>query len=127
MHAFVLQDWVTIQGGAATITQSEQDWLDLSPYQDVTFWLHVTQASGSPSVTYQTSPSEDDVLFQSMTGSAVALAGGTVTVTKVIMESAPAPVARFVRWQVTGTPPWQVTFRIFVAANLPGMRTNGGG
>jgi hypothetical protein len=48
MHAFILQDWTTIRGGVTTVTQSEPDWLDLTPYQDIVFWIDVREAPTRP-------------------------------------------------------------------------------
>jgi hypothetical protein len=122
VHSFVLCDWQTIRGGnGATVTQSENEWLDLEAYQDVTLWLQVSEITGSPTCTYQTSPTADDSLFQSMTSSAVTMTAGTTTVTQVLMLSATVPLARFVRWQLAGSGTWDATFRIMVAANAPGM------
>ena len=121
MHAFTLQDWTTIQGGVATVTQGEESWLDLTPYQDVVFWLDVRQATGSPSVTYQTSPTKDESLFQGMVGAASMAAGTSPTVAKALLSGATVPIARYLRWQITGTAPWTATFRILIAANAPGM------
>lgn len=122
MHAFVLQDWTTIRSGGATITQSEQEWLDLEAYQDVTLWLQVTEVSGStsPALSYQTSPSLDESMFQAMTGGITLVASTAPVVTQVFMFSAAVPLARYVRWQLTvaGATSYDATFRIVVAANL---------
>src|SRR5262245_13196298 len=39
MHAFMLQDWTTIKAaaGSTTVIQGEDEWLDMSPYQDLVF------------------------------------------------------------------------------------------
>jgi hypothetical protein len=36
---------------------------------------------------------------------------------KVLLSSASVPLARYVRWQITGTPTWDATFRVYVAAS----------
>jgi hypothetical protein len=42
MDSFILQDRTTVRGSTGvTITQGEHEWLDLSPYEDVVFWLLV--------------------------------------------------------------------------------------
>jgi hypothetical protein len=47
MDAFVLEDWVTVRGATSvTITQGESSWLELGPYEDVVFWLLVSEVSG---------------------------------------------------------------------------------
>jgi hypothetical protein len=62
MHTFTLQDWTCIRG-AETVTQAEPEWLDLEGYQDVFFWLQASSANGTPTITFQTSPTLDDSLF----------------------------------------------------------------
>jgi len=125
VHSFILQDWTTIRGAVSTITQNETEWLDLAPFQDAVFWIDVREASaaaGSPTLYLQTSPTLDDAFFQSMTATGTAMVGsGTPTVVSVFMISATVPLARFVRWQIAGSPTWDATFRIAVAANSPGM------
>jgi hypothetical protein len=120
MHAFILQDWTTIRGAVTTIVQQETDWLDLSPYQDVVFWIDVKESTNSPTFTLQTSPSKDDSLFTAMIPGSNA-GSGTLTIQSAFMTTANVPLARFVRWQISGAPTWDATFRILVAANSPGM------
>lgn len=131
MHTFVLTDWTTVRGGTggATITQSESEWLDLTQYEDVIFWIDVREVAGPPvTLNIQTSPTKDDNFFNAAniyqnTG----LAAGTFTAastptTKVLMSSATIPLARYVRWQLTsGSATFDATFRIMVSANAPGM------
>jgi len=125
MDSFVLQDWVTIRGAAnTTITQGESGWLDLSPYEDVVFWLLVTEVTGSPAPTlvYQTAPTADETFFAAqtlgMTGTAVGLTPSmTAVVTPAFAWSAPFPLARYVRWQlIPSSAAFDVTMRIVVAA-----------
>ena len=127
MHSFLLQDWTTIRAGTGqtTVTQPEPCWLDLELYQDVIFWVQVLGVTGSPAPTlsYQTSPTKDDSFFLAMNATPVTLtAANAPVVTQVLMLSAAAPLATYVRWQLNGTsPPWDVTFRIMVAASAPGL------
>jgi hypothetical protein len=127
VHTFVLQDWVLIKGGTGVsqVNQPEHEWLDLEHYQDVTFWLSVNEvSSNSCSISYQTSPTKDDAVFTNM-ATAVTLttttASTTPIITQVLMLSATVPLARFVRWQINGTAPWEASFRVLVAANAPGL------
>jgi hypothetical protein len=125
MESFVLQDWMTIRGAAGTtVTQGESTWLDLSPYEDVVFWLLVSEVTGSPAPTlvYQTAPTKDESFFAAQTlgmnGSGIALAASTIpVVTSAFAWSAPYPLARFVRWQIIpSSAAYDVTMRIVVAA-----------
>ena len=126
MDAFVLQDWVTVRGAASTtVTQSEHEWLDLAPYEDVVFWLQVSNVTSTPTLLYQTSPNKDESFFAAqtsgMTGTGIALtAASTAVVTPVLAWNATYPLARWVRWQLI--PPsaaFDVTMRILVAAVAP--------
>ena len=128
MHGFILQDWTTIRGGGSvtTVTQQETDWLDLSPYQDVVFWIDIKETTNndtpddSPTLYLQTSPTLEDSFFQSMV-TVTMVAAGTPSVVPALMASATVPLARYLRWQIVGAPGWDATFRIAIAANSPGM------
>lgn len=126
MHTFILQDWITIQGSGsgagADVIQSKQDWLDLSSYQDVTFWLDVRDATASTvTLTFETSPTADESLFQPMVAGTLLAAAVTPTIVKAPMYSASVPIGRFLRWRLKATAAWDVTFRVLVAANSPGL------
>jgi hypothetical protein len=129
MHGYTLQDWTTIRGaaGALTMTQEENGWLDLTPYQDVVFWVDVKSALVTATMTLQTSPSKDDALFLPLASGVVLPPGGNAapTVVSALMVTALSPnvpLARWVRWQLVGSSgPWDVTFRILASANSPGM------
>jgi hypothetical protein len=131
MYALCLQDWTTIRGAStvATLTQPETDWLDLTAYQDVITWLEIKEltptATNIPTVAYQTSPTKDDSLFFNMTAPVVAAIGVTTTV--MLKDAMPAgypPCAKWFRWRiaVSGSVAWDLTFRIWIAANLTGNR-----
>jgi hypothetical protein len=141
MHCFLAQDWVTVRGaqsGVTSITQGEHGWLDLSDYEDTVAWLDVKEFSapgGTLSMAYQTAPLKDSSLFVAISGPLVtvpfAVASG-VTVTPLLKDSlgtltppgVVSPLARWFRWQLTVsgtlTGAWDVTFRLFVAANCLG-------
>jgi hypothetical protein len=127
MHTFTLTDWVTVRGAGAsnTVTQSESEWLDLTQYEDVCFWIDVKEVTGTVTLNVQTSPTKDESFFTNIYTNA-ALAAGIVnpgsTGGKVIMATTSGvPVARYVRWQLSSaTNPYDATFRIFISANAPG-------
>ena len=140
MHTFILQDWTTIRGqsGGApqnyglTIVQTSDDWLDLMPFQDLFAWVDVREVTpptnGEVDLYFDTSPTDDESLFKSMTGDTTPAApslaaSSTPTVVKLPMLSAAVPLSRFLRWRLKATTSalWDVTFRIVVAANSPGM------
>lgn len=126
MYSFVLQDWITVGGtGGGTLIQSEQDWLDMSPFQDVVAWLDVREVTGGPApvLAFETAPAKDEPLFMGMAATATTLvaAGGPVIV-QLLMGSAAVPIAQFLRWKITSGVTWDATFRILVAANAPGLQ-----
>jgi hypothetical protein len=120
MQPYILQDWTTIRSSVTTVTQGESEWLDLALHEDVVFYLDVREVTGTtPTMSYQTSPNKEDVLFQSMAAAINLVNGMATTVTVVRLNASPnVPLARFVRWQITGPAgTWDATFRILVAAN----------
>lgn len=125
MHTFILQDWTTIRANNAgsTVIQSEEGWLDLSLFQDVFFWVDVREITGTVTLFFDTSPTADESLFQPLVaGGQVLTASTTPTLVRAPMTSASVPIARYVRWRMSGTTnPWDATFRVVLAANSPGM------
>ena len=129
MHAYILQDWTTIQGasGVLTITQEEAGWLDLTPYQDAIILLDAKSSTATPTITFQTSPSKDEALFLPVASGLSIPTAGTASPTAIsaLMTTAVSPnvpLARWLRWQLTSsTGPWNACFRVLVSANSPGM------
>lgn len=128
MHAFILQDWTTIRGAtpstSATIIQSEDQWLDLTPYQDVVFWVDCRAVTGTTvQVQFQTSPTKDDSLFTNIVTAALFTTVAPQIYQVILSKTAGVPLARYVRWMVTSqsTGVWDSTFRVLAAANSPGM------
>lgn len=128
MYAFLLQDWLTIRGApsVATVTQTENCWLDLSGYQDVVAWLDVknfTSSGATIQLAYQSAVSKDDVMFQRLV-SPISVSGTGISITTMLKELTTTPLARWFRWQisVSGSPSatWDATFRILIAANAIG-------
>ena len=135
MHAFVLQDWVTIRGGSTvgTVTQSEHEWLQLDGYEDLIVWIDVREV-GLANNTFvqfnlQTAPLKDEFLFVNMESTPLTLAAAlsAPSIRKIIMASSPAvPLGKFVRWQLVTSNggsvnnTWDVSFRILACANPMG-------
>src|ERR1700722_6577670 len=131
MDALCLQNWTTLRGATAfpTLTQPSTDWLDLTPYQDIIAWLEIKEftptATNIPTLAYQTSPTMDDALFFNMATPVIAATGVTTTI--MLKDAMPAgfpPCGRWFRWQiiVSGSVAWDLTFRIWIAANRIGNR-----
>jgi hypothetical protein len=96
--------------------------LDLAAYQDVTFYIDVREYSGTtPSIQFQTAPIKDEILFSGMLSSPMAL-NSITTPSHVAITTSACPVARFVRWQLTGpASTWDATFRVLVSAGALGL------
>jgi hypothetical protein len=137
MHSFVLQDFVTIRGSSTTLTisQSESEWAELGPFEDIVAWIDVREVtlSGAASIAInlQTAPLKDEFLFVTMESSPLTVTGALTTpsVRKMLLSQAtggsgaPVPLGKFFRWQLlaTGaTTTWDVMFRIVCCANAVG-------
>lgn len=132
MHSFLLQDWTTLRLNAEqlSLTQSEADWVNLEPFQDVVLWLEIrnVEFGGGDSVllSYETAPAKDENLFVLMTDAPAMYTSSTPVVSKVLLsQNPPCPVAKWVRWRLWqgGTAPtaeWGVTFRVHGVANAVG-------
>lgn len=111
----MLQDWITLQGSSSsyTVTQSVRDWLGTGDYADVAFYLQTKEVSGTVTLTYQTSPVEDDVFFVSMGTHTVT--GATTRQSKYRYASAGTPLSSFLRYKASGLGSgWRITFRLAV-------------
>jgi hypothetical protein len=127
MRSMLMQGWTTVSGNATTlktIIQGEDQWLDLSPYQDCAFWIDCRETTGSPSLAIETAPALDDTLFAPLVGPFALAVSAVPVVMPALMASASTPLARFVRWKLTtaaGSGSFDATFRIWVAAAVPGL------
>ena len=121
-HAFLLQNWITLQGVASDVTlQSESDWLDLSEYTDVVFYTTIKSYVGTLlQLSYDTSPSADSDCFANMTR-VIPLVAATAPVVTPILSGSSISLARWVRWRLnTSSTAWSVTMRIWVTAKPAG-------
>ena len=127
MQSILLQPWTTISAtasGLLTFTQDEEAWSDLACYSDIGgFWIDVSQvtapAGSNVLLAMQTSPSHDDAYFQPMMPSVTLGAASAPLFAKPMRLPSTAPLARWVRWQLTLSPnnagAWGATFRIRAA------------
>jgi hypothetical protein len=121
MKDALLQDWATFEGTDTTPwVQDRSDWLDLQPQSDAVFFLEVrgvtNPGAGGVTISYETAPAIDDSLFQPLATLTLS-ASLTPVVTRVILATNPAvPLARYVRWKLTGTDvgSWSATIRVTV-------------
>jgi hypothetical protein len=131
MLPILAQDWVTVKNATSTspITQSEPGWLELRPYQHLVTWLEVTEvstSSGSLFIAFETAPSKDESLFQSMNDTTIAIPAG-VTTTVLTKEAALSPLSRWFRWRLFptgGVTTWDITFRLWITVD-GSMRVGG--
>lgn len=127
MENFVFQDWTVARGSGTTpFVQESKDWLGLSSYQDVVFYLDIRSIQLSPATglswNFQTAPTKDEKLFQTMTTLTVSSPPSILPVLPVIASAGGANprLATWVRWQIVpngGTTTWSTAFRVLVAAN----------
>lgn len=122
-HAVLLQDWITIRGGAAgEVTQAEDMYADLSPYGDVVAFMEVSDFTAGTIGYHETSPTKDNQFFSPMHATAIAPAVG-VTTYIYRYSTATLPLARWVRWRFSHpTTAWTITFRIWLSPNPSGTR-----
>lgn len=121
MESVLLQELATLSGrdGIANIVQSAHQYLDIGQNEDLVFYIDVrdlSPTSGNLSIVYETSPTAQDSSFLGMLAPLVLKTAG-VRADRAAFSTAAVPPARFVRWrlQCSGGP-WNVTFRIWVAA-----------
>jgi len=113
MHTEILQRWITVQGSGNTVLQDEEEWLDMSGCSDATVWLDVRDVSGTVTLSLQSAPSKDDALFNPIIAPTALSAQQYPYVTKTIRGATSVfPLARWVRWSLTGSSSWSATFRI---------------
>lgn len=126
MHSFLMEDWLSVAGASsATVTQDATGWLDLAAFQDVVFYVDCRSASPGgasyPTLAFETAPAKDDALFSAMVSTGLAAAAAPTVLTNLMLSSA-VPLARYVRWKLTGpAAAWNATFRVHVVANSPGL------
>ena len=135
MRELMLQDWLMLLHTSTTgpVVQTEEAWLDTSPYQDAVAWLEVkgiTPASISPGnplhVLVETSPVKDDAFFKPLCTFAISGTPPTigVSVVKALLRNLPTsttpPISAWTRWKVkeyAATFDWSITFRLWLAAS----------
>jgi hypothetical protein len=120
MRGALVQEWITLKGGAGTsVIQGVRDYLDAAYLQDLVFWIDVRTATGSAAMNFETAPLKEDALFALMVP-AVSLAVGASIPTTVLAQDAIVPPGRWVRWRISSASAWSVSFRLFLSANQVG-------
>jgi hypothetical protein len=125
----VWQDWITLRGnftagtgmGVATVNQSESSYLDVTDFDDLVVSIDVREVTGSVVLFFQTSAAREDASFVSIGSSITLTAGATPQVVRFLAAYGPTPIARYMRWQFTGSGgTYDATFRLTFAAHAPG-------
>jgi hypothetical protein len=126
-HSILLQDWTTVRGSTTStvVSQPVNGYADMTAFRNWVAYVDVSDASGSPSMALETSPTADNTFFISFDGT---LFSPSVGVTTKISRYAGSylPVARFLRWRISSSSsaPWSASFRIIVSATYNVRRSN---
>lgn len=133
-HALCLQDWITITGAtSARISQAQMNYVDVSAYADVCPYVEVARATGGPFVLdVLTAPARDQSVFTLMADSSLNVSRYTATGLNPLLifrasdsVFGAVPPSRYLYWGCGGTPPWSLTFRIWLSANQSRSRPDG--
>jgi hypothetical protein len=122
-RSVLLQNWITVRGATTTtdVRQDRSGYADLAGYKDLVVYLEVSDLSGRPLLAYETSPTNDDVLFLNLDTAAFIPVVG-VAAPKIFRFTSPlgAVMSRYVRWRLPASSgaPWSLTFRVWLSANL---------
>jgi hypothetical protein len=116
-----MQRWITVRGAAShTTAQPESAWLDLGRFRDCGLFYEVSDTSGSPLLDFQSAPTRDSTLMRSVhTGAVGTPTIGVSTLSLLGLGGASTnPVSRYLRWSVTSSSAWSITFRVWASPNL---------
>lgn len=114
--AIRLQPWISIGGSTSSVvvTQQESCYVDLTAYTSVVAYAEVSDVAEGGTITYQTSPTKDETLWQDVTAALSPSVGTNTTIMRY--ESATVPPARWFRWKCVGSASnWRLTFRIWLS------------
>lgn len=111
-----LQPWVSLSGASSAIVvlQHEVGYADLCGHSSLVVYAEVSDLSGGPYLTYQTSPTRDEGLWANMASALSPSLGLNTTILRY--DDAAVPPARWVRWRASGeSSSWRITFRIWLS------------
>ena len=120
MQAALLQPWITVNANSAlvgTFVQDADSWADFALFSGVTFWVDVADVQvptgNTVQLTFQTSPTLDNADFQPLAPSLTLAPSTTPYVVPATFLQNTVPLARWVRWVLTGPiATWGATFRV---------------
>jgi len=119
-------EWTTLRASAdiSLITQARSKYVDLADYDDVVLYLEVREADGSAQISWQTSPTADDGSFVTLLDGIdlASLVGAGPRVDRFLAGYSSPPLARYLRWQLTGNADgsWGACFRVTLGGHAPG-------
>jgi hypothetical protein len=121
-YTLVIQDWLRVAGASTVVAlQPESDMLDISMFQDLSFYIEVSEVTNTL-LKIQTAPIKEEAYFMAGDLVSVVASTGLPTPTKVRWETATVPPARWLRWRATNNTAaaWNITFRITASLNPGG-------
>lgn len=114
-NSMLFQDWMTLKGRSASdvVVMPAMRYADLLHAVDVIFHTEISNSSGTDgTIHYQTAPTPDDALFED--AATVLFTASSPDATIVRFASASTPISRYVRWKLTASAAWEITFRVWM-------------
>lgn len=113
-ESMLLQDWTTAEGQAASaaVAMPAEEWPDLGACVEVVFHAEIAAWSGTGGlISLQSAPDLDEHLFLTMATVAFTAASPA---SRVVRLTSARPLSRWVRWRITATSAWKLTFRVWM-------------
>src|SRR4030095_5068269 len=115
-----MHDCGTGRGTPSSIValQPENEYLDLSPFQDFVSYIEVSDFANTPTIKLQTAPVKEETYFSDLVTLTFPPGATGITPTVIRFKDMTPPLARWLRWRASGAAAlWSVTFRIHLNAN----------
>jgi hypothetical protein len=121
----LFQRWIAIRADSSisSISQDDEDWIDVADVTDAVFWVDVRELTSSGAQLFlniETSPTRDEALFVPAAPPIALTPSSSPLITKTARGAASlAPMGRWARWRIyaVGAPnaSWDAQFRIRMA------------
>ena len=108
---YFMDNYLTLRGSSSdeSFIQPIPDWFDADRYRDAIFMIQASDFGGTPTIYLDTGPSEVDEQFEVLATYQPTGSNPGFFISRY--ADASTPMARYVRWRVTGAgSPWYVTF-----------------
>jgi hypothetical protein len=123
--AICLQDWTSVQGNSGYfLYQAFNSMVEIPAYQDVAVYADISAVSNA-TLYLQTGADVDPLLWITMVNHSGALIKFSTVGTQAIQVCRSADfnlVGRFVRWAVSGTSTFSITFRVWLSLQKSPVR-----